>query len=95
MSLAHFSILIHGLLTKDPDTILEKAPLIRLDRNYALCMGSNGNDTNHSRHIYRRVYLLLNGDDFNINNIYWCEGGLILVDLATNNYGKEKCKYHN
>ena len=42
MTLAHSRMLIHELLNKDPDIVLEEAPLIILDRNYAVCMANNG-----------------------------------------------------
>ena len=42
MTLAHFRMLIHELLNKDPDIVLEEAPLIILDRNHAVCMANNG-----------------------------------------------------
>ena len=54
MALAHFRILIHELLNKDPDIVPEEYPLIILDIKSSFCMAKNGKDTNHTRHIARR-----------------------------------------
>ena len=51
IALAHFRVLIHELLNKDPDIFPEEAPIIILDRSFAVCMANNGKDTNHIRHI--------------------------------------------
>ena len=57
MALAHFRMLIHELLNKDPDIFLEEDPLIVLDIKYAMCMAKNFNDTKHTRHIARIMHL--------------------------------------
>ena len=62
MSLAHFRMLIHELLNKDPDIVPEEAPLIVLDIKSAMCMANNGKDNKHTRHISRRMNLLRNGE---------------------------------
>ena len=62
MASSNFRVLIHELLNKDPDIVTEEAPLIILDRNSAVCMDQNGKDTNYTRHIYRRVHLVRNGE---------------------------------
>ena len=46
MALAHFRMLIHELLDKDPDIVPEEAPLIILDGKSAMCMAKDGKDTN-------------------------------------------------
>ena len=61
MDLAHFSMLIHELLKKDPDIVPEEAPLIVLDSKYSMCMAKNGKDTKHTRHISGRMHLVSNG----------------------------------
>ena len=38
MDLAHFSMLIHELLNKDPDKVPDEAPLIILNNKPAVCM---------------------------------------------------------
>ena len=30
----------------------------------------------------------MNGENCKMHNIYWCEGGLQLADIATNNVGE-------
>ena len=39
MDLAHLRMLFHGFLSKDPDIVPEKAPVIILDSDPAVCMG--------------------------------------------------------
>ena len=77
MSLAHFRILINEFLKKDPDIVPEEAPLNILDIKYAVCMDKNGKDTKNTRAIYRRVYLMRNGEKCKLNKIEWYEGGLL------------------
>ena len=83
MDSAHFMMLIHELLNKDPYIVPEEEPLIVLDSKYDLCMANNGKDTTHTRHIARRVNLVINGENCKIHKIDWCEGGLQLSDIAT------------
>ena len=61
MALAHFGILIHELLNKDPDIVPKEAPLVVLDNKYAMCMANNGKDTKHTRHIARIIHFVRNG----------------------------------
>ena len=51
-------------------------------------MDNNVKDTKHKSHIYRRVHFIRNGEHCKIQNIDWCEGGLQLADLATENFGE-------
>ena len=83
--LAHSRKLIHELLKKDPYIVPEEAPLIVLNSKYAMCMDNNGKDTKHTRHIARIMHLVRNGEKFNMHKIDWCEGGLQLADIGTNN----------
>ena len=85
MALAHFRMLIHELLNKDPYIILDEYPLVILYSKSTVCMVNNGKDTNHTRHIVRRINLVRNGEKCKIHMIDWCEGGKKLVDIATNN----------
>ena len=55
MALAHFRMLIHELLNKDPNIVPEEAPLIFLDSKSAICMANNGKGTKHTRHIARTI----------------------------------------
>ena len=61
MVLAHFRMLIHELLSKDPDIFPEEAPFIVLYSKFSMCMANNGKDTKHSRHSARRMHLVKNG----------------------------------
>ena len=85
MALAHFRMLIHELLNKDPDIVTEESPLIVLDSKYYMCMAKNGKDTKHTRHIARIMHFVRNGEKFKMHKIDWCEGGLQLVDIGTKN----------
>ena len=42
----------------------------------------------NTRHISRRIHLVKNGENCKIHKIDWCEGGLQLADIATNNVGE-------
>ena len=61
MALAHFRMLINGLLNKDTYIIPEEAHLIILNSKSAVFMDNNVKDTNHTRHIARKVHLVKNG----------------------------------
>ena len=62
MNVAHFRMLIHEFLNKDPDIVPEEAPLVVLDSKYYICMANNGKDTKHTRHIARRMHFVKNGE---------------------------------
>ena len=78
MALAHFRIFIHEFLNKDPDIVPEEAPLVIFYRKSDVCMANNGKDTNHTRHISRRLQFLRNGEKCKMHKIDWCEGCLQL-----------------
>ena len=63
----------------------EEAPLIVFDSKSAMCMAKNGRDTKHTRHIARRMNFVENGEKCKMHKIDWCEGGLQLSDIGTNN----------
>ena len=88
MALAHFRMLIHELLNKDPYIAPGEAPLVLLDINSSVCMTNNGNDTKHTRQIARRMHFLRNGENCKMHNINWCDGGLQLSDIDTKNFGE-------
>ena len=50
-----------------------------------MCMDNNSNNTKHTRHIARRMHFLRNGEKCKIHDIDWCEGGLQLEVIGTNN----------
>ena len=85
MDLAHFRMLVHELLNEDPDMVPKEAPLIVLDSKSAMCMAKNGRDTKHTRHIERRIHFVRNGEKCKMHKIDWCEGGLQLAEIGTNN----------
>ena len=85
MALAHFRMLIHEFLKKDPDIVTEEAHLIVLDSKSAMCMAKNGEDKKCTRHIARRIHFVSNGEKCKMQKIYWCEGGLKMADIGTKN----------
>ena len=56
MDLAHFRMLIHELLNKDPYIVPEKDPFIVLYSKSAMCMFNNGKDTKNTKQISRRMH---------------------------------------
>ena len=72
-------------MNEDPDRVPKEAPLIVLDSKSAMCMDKNGIDTKHNRHIVRRIHFVRNGEKCKMHKIEWCEGGLQLTDIGTNN----------
>ena len=88
MALAHFRILIHELLNKDPDIFPEETPLIILDIKSAVCMANNVKDTKYTRHISRRVHFVQKCEKCKMHKIDWCEGGLQLEEITTKNVGE-------
>ena len=87
MSLAHFKILIHEMLNKDPYIVTEEAPLIILDSKPYVYMSNSGNDTKHTRNIARRVNFGRSSEKLKMHKIDCFEGGIYLADVATNNVG--------
>ena len=88
MDLAHLRMIIHDFLNNDIDIVPEESPRIILDTKSAVCMDKNGKDTNHTRHIARRVNFVRNGEKCKIFMIDWCEGGMQLADIAAKNIGE-------
>ena len=52
---------------------------------FAMCMANNGRDAKNTRHIARRMHFVRNGEKCKMHKIDWCEGGLQLADIGTNN----------
>ena len=63
MVLETFRILINEFLDKDPDIVEEETSIIILDSKSSVNIYQNGKYTNHTMHIYRRVYSLRNDDN--------------------------------
>ena len=61
MDLAHFRMLVHELLNKDPNIVPEGAPLIVLDSKSTMCMAKNGKNTKNTSHIIRIMSFVRNG----------------------------------
>ena len=59
--------------------------MIVLDSKSAICMAKNGRDIKHTIHISRRMHFVRNGENCKMHKIDWCEGGLQLSDIGTNN----------
>ena len=53
-----------------------------------MCMAKNGKDTKHTRHIASIMHSVRNGEKCKMHKIDWCEGGLKLAFIATNNVGE-------
>ena len=88
MALAHFRVLIHELLNKDPDIFAEEAPLIILYSKSDVCIANKCRNTKHTMHTARGVHFVRNGENWKIQKIDWYEGGLQLEDIATKNVGE-------
>ena len=78
-------MLVHELLNEDPYLVPKEAPLIVLDSKSAMCMAKNGKDTKHTRHISMIMHLVRNGEKCKMQKTDWCEGGLQLAEIGTNN----------
>ena len=63
----------------------KEAPLVLLDRKYAMYMAKNVKYTKHTRHISRIMHFVRNGEKCKMHKIDWCEGGMQLADIGTNN----------
>ena len=73
MAVAHFRMLIHEFLNKDPDIVLEEDTLIILDSDSAVCMAKNGKYTKHTRNISSRIHFVSNSEKCKMHHIDWCE----------------------
>ena len=62
--------------------------LVVLDIKFAMCMAKNVKDTKHTRHIARRMHVVMNGEKCKMHKIDCCEGGLKLADIDTKNVSK-------
>ena len=53
-----------------------------------MCMANNGKDTKHTSNIERGIHFVRNGEKCKMHKIDWCEGGLQLAYISTNNVGE-------
>ena len=81
-------MLIHELLKKDTDIVLEEVPLIILYSKSDVCIDKNVKDTNYTRNIARRIHFVRNAEKWKLHKINWCEGGRQLTHISTKNVGK-------
>ena len=81
-------MLIHELLNKDPDIVPEEAPLIVLYSNSDVFMDNNFKYIYNTTHIFRRVHFVMNGENWKIHKIDYCEVGLQLEEISTKNVGE-------
>ena len=88
MALEHFRVLIYELLNKDTYIVLEEVPIIILDNESPVCMSNNGKDSKQTSHISSRMHFVRNGEKYKMHKIDWCEGGLQLEYIVTNNVGE-------
>ena len=56
-----------------------------MDRYPYVCMDNNSNYIKHIRHVAIIMHFLRNGEDWNLQNIVWWEGGLKFADKGTKN----------
>ena len=66
MALAHFRMLNNYFLNNYPDVVPEQAPLVILDSISAVFIANNCKATKNTRHIYRRMHFVRNGEEFNM-----------------------------
>ena len=85
MALENLIILNNDLLNKDPCLVTEQSPIIILDGKSAICMANNGKDTKQTRHIYRRMRFVRNGEDYNLHETVLCGEVLQLSSIGINN----------
>ena len=88
MALAHFRMLFHELLNKDPGIVTEEAHMIIFDSKSSVCMAKNGKDNKHARHIASIVHFVRNGEKCKMHKIDWCGVGLQLAEISTKNVGE-------
>ena len=44
----------------------------------------------HTRHLSRRIHLVINSKECNLHKTVWCEEGLKLADIGTKNVREEE-----
>ena len=56
-------------MNKDPDIVSKSENIIILDIKSDVCMANQCKDTEHTRHVYRRVHFVINGDNCKMQKI--------------------------
>ena len=90
MALSHFRMIIIEAMNKYLGLVPEHAPLIILDSKSSVCMENNGKDAKQTRHIFRRIHFLINGEEWNFHKTVWCEGIMPLEEVGTKNVRDDK-----
>ena len=85
MSPEYFRMTNNKLLNNVPYLVPEQAPLLILDIKSDICMDNNGEETKHTSHFSRRTEFVRNGEEWNFHKTVWCEGGLKMSYIGTNN----------
>ena len=62
MTQSYFMILNNEFMSKDPDVVLEQAPIILLDIKSAVFVANNVKVTKHAIHISKIIHLVRNGE---------------------------------
>ena len=62
MDIENLMILNNEFMRKNPGVVPEQGPFIILDSKSEVCMENNGKDTKHTRHIYRIMHFVINGE---------------------------------
>ena len=66
MSLSHIVMLNNEFLNKDPDLVLEQAPLVISDIKSAVCMSMSYKDIKHIIHIFIIMHFVINDEECNV-----------------------------
>ena len=75
---------------KDTHLVPDQAPFVILYIKVDVCMSKIGNNIKHTRHISRRMYFVINGEEWNMHNIVCCEGGLHFEDTESKNIREDE-----
>ena len=70
--------------------VSEQALIIIFYGREAVCMENNGKDIKHTRHVSKIMQLVRNSQELNLHKTVWCEVGLQLADIGTNNVREDE-----
>ena len=56
-------------------------------------MDKKNKDTKYTRHITRIIHSVRNGEEWNFHKTVWCEGGMKLSDIGTNNVKEDELNH--
>ena len=75
---------------KDTHLVPDQAPFVILYIKVDVCMSKIGNNIKHTRHVSRRMYFVINGEEWNLHKTVLCEVGLQLADIVTKNVREDE-----